>query len=175
MFRFFVGGVESILRNNGFIPFARDLESLLGKERFELIPSLPYGEYMALMEEGDICIDSYHFGGCNTIVDSLYLRKPTVTFEGTKWYNRIGSQMLRLVGLSELIATNPQEYINLILKLIHNDKYRVKIQDKLKQTDLNSTIFNVESKKYFKKAIDFLIENHEQLKAEDSRKPILIH
>ena len=42
---------------------------------------------------GDLCLDSYHFGGCNTIADGLYLRKPTVTWEGDKWYNRIGAQM----------------------------------------------------------------------------------
>jgi predicted O-linked N-acetylglucosamine transferase (SPINDLY family) len=71
---------------------------------------------MALMEEGDICIDASHFGGSNTMADSLYLRKPTVAFEGNKWYNRIGSQMLRVVGLEELIAKNAEQYIQLNLK-----------------------------------------------------------
>ena len=82
--------------------------------------------------------------------------------------------MLREVGLSELIATNEQEYINLVLKLIHDDKYRVKLERQLKKADLEQTIFNSSSKIYFKKAIDFLIENHSQLKAENSKQPILI-
>jgi predicted O-linked N-acetylglucosamine transferase (SPINDLY family) len=104
----------------------------------------------------------------------LYLRKPTVTFEGNKWYNRIGSQMLRVVGLEELIAKSAEEYIRLTLKLIDDEQYRLSIQEKLKQADLNSTIFSSDSKNYFKKAIDFLIENHERLKHETSRKPIRI-
>lgn len=174
LFRFFAGGIESLVQKNNFIPFAKDLESILGKDHFELIPGKPYDEYMALMEEGDIFIESYHFGGSNTVADSLYLRKPTVTFEGNRWYNRIGSQMLRSVGLEELIAKTAEEYTRLTLRLIHDDRYRLKTQDKLKRTDLNKTIFHSDNKKYFRKAIDFLIENHEQLKRENSRKPIRI-
>jgi predicted O-linked N-acetylglucosamine transferase (SPINDLY family) len=172
LFRLFSGG--ALTRKNDFIPFARDLEALLGKECVELVLAKPYDEYMALMEEGDICIESYHFGGSNIVADSLYLRKPTVTFEGNKWYNRIGSQMLRVVGLEELIAKSAEEYIRLTLKLIHDEQYRLSIQEKLKQADLKGTIFSSDSKNYFKKAIDFLIENHEQLKRETSRKPIRI-
>ncbi len=108
------------------------------------------------------------------MADSLYLRKPTVAFEGNKWYNRIGSQMLRIVGLEELIAKNAEEYISLTLKLIHDDQYRLRIQEKMKLADLNCTIFSSDSKTYFKKAIDFLIDNHEQLNRETSSKPILI-
>ncbi|MGK7876101.1 MAG: hypothetical protein AB4426_23225 [Xenococcaceae cyanobacterium] len=170
IFRFFSGG--SLLRKNDFLPFAQDLAAILGKERFQLILDKPYDEYMAIMEEGEISIEAYHFGGSNIVADSLYLRKPTVTFEGNKWYNRIGSQMLRAVGLSELIATSVEDYIHLTLKLIHDDQYRLSIYQKLQQADLNRTIFNSDSKEYFKKAIDFLIENHEKLKSENSRKPI---
>jgi len=172
IFRFFSGG--ALLRRNDFLAFARDLKSILGKDLVELVPSKPYDDYMALMEEGDICIDASHFGGSNTMADSLYLRKPTVAFEGNKWYNRIGSQMLRVVGLEELIAKNAEEYISLTLKLIHDDQYRLRIQEKMKLADLNCTIFSSDSKTYFKKAIDFLIDNHEQLNRETSKKPILI-
>lgn len=173
VFRFFSGG--ALTRKNDFLPFATDLESILGKDCVELIPAKPYGEYMTLMEEGDICIEASHFGGCNTVADSLYLRQPTVTLEGDKWYNRIGSQMLRTVGLSELIAQTSEEYIYLILKLIHDDNYRLQIQEKLNQVDLNSTIFSTESKIYFRKAIDFLTNNSAQIKDEKSNKPLRIH
>jgi len=172
IFRFFSGG--ALTRKNDFIPFATDLEFILGKDCIELIPAKPYNEYMALMQEGNICIEAYHFGGCNTVADSLYLRQPTVTFEGDKWYSRIGSQMMRSVGLSELIAQSPEEYIYLTLKLIHEDEYRLKIQEKLNQVDLKSTIFSSDSKVYFKKAIDFLIENCEYLKNETSKIPLRI-
>ena len=174
VFRLFCGGSQAVWSANGFILFVRELEARLGKKNFDIVLGKPYDEYMALMESVDICIDSYHFGGCNTVVDSLYLRKLIVTFECDRWYNRIGSQMLREVGLAELIATNEQEYINVVLKLIHDERYRLKLERQLKKADLEQTIFNSSSKIYFKKAIDFLIENHSQLKAENSNQPILI-
>jgi hypothetical protein len=175
LLRFFVGGIESLIHKNGFIPFAKDLKAMLGKHHFELIPEKAYDEYMSILEEGDICLEPFPFGCSNIVADSLYLRKPLITFEGNRWYNRIGSQMLRAVGLEELIAKSAEDYSRLTLRLIHDEQYRLKIQEELKQVDLNKTIFNSDSEKSFKKAVDFLIKNHEKLKLESSRKPILVH
>ena len=173
-FRFFVSRLDSLGKKNAFIPLSKDLNSILGKNNFELITSQTYEDYMILMEEGDICLDTYHFGNSYTIAENLYLRKPVITLLGNKWYNRISSQMLRQVGLSKLVTTSPQQYIDLALKLIHDNQYRTTIEHRLKQVDLNQTIFNSNSKKYFKKAIDFLIHNHKQIKTKKSRKPIRI-
>jgi hypothetical protein len=169
LFRFFSGGT---LRGNSFIPFVKDLESILGENNIQVIPYQPYNDYMTIMEEGDISIDPYHFGGSNIMSDSLFLRKPSVSFEGKKWYNRIGSQMLREVGLNELITNNKQDYINTILRLIHDNNYRLNIQEKLNKVDLNETIYKSNNKKYFKKAVDYLIKNHEKLKQQKDKKPI---
>lgn len=170
-FRFFVG---SSLRKNGHIPFVRDLAQILGSDNFEVITTKPYDEYMMLMEEGDLCLDAYPFGGSNVIADCLFLRKPTVTYQGKKWANRVGSQLLKEVGLAELIATNDQEYINHTVKLIDNTAYRQGVGDRLKKVDLNATIFNADSKHYFKKAIDFLIANHHELQRNPDKTPIRV-
>ncbi|MDY6782446.1 MAG: hypothetical protein SW833_07830 [Cyanobacteriota bacterium] len=155
LFRFYPGHAAS--EKNGILPLVADLGKLLGESNIEVILNQPYETYMEIMEEGDVCLDSYPFGGCNIIVDSLYLRKPIVTFEGKKWYNRIGSQMLREVGLTELIATNVEQYISLTLKLIHDEEYRQSISQKLERVNLDETIFRNESQLFFKQAIDSLI------------------
>jgi predicted O-linked N-acetylglucosamine transferase (SPINDLY family) len=173
LFRFFSGG--ALIRKNDFIPFQKDLESILGKDNFELVAVKPYDEYMEMMEEGDLCIESYHFGGCNIVADSLYLRKLMVTFEGNKWYNRIGSQMLRTIGFDELITRNYEDYMKVVLKLIHDDDYRLQLEERLQKVDLESTVFANESKGYFKKAIAYLIANHNKLQLEESKKPIIIN
>lgn len=172
LFRFFSGA--ALLRKNDFLPFVKDLTTLLGADHVEVIPAKPYADYMALMEEGDMCLDSYHFGGCNTIADGLFLRKPTVTFEGKRWYGRIGSYMLRQVGLGELVATTPEEYIRLALRLIHDDVYRDSIRDRLQAVDLDRAVFHTGDKAYFKQAIDYLIQNHDRLRADPSKAPIRI-
>ena len=170
--RLFTSG--SLNRQNDFLPFVRDLESMLGASSVEVFRDLPYHEYMARMEEGDFCLDSYPFGGCNVVVDSLFLRKLIVCREGDLWYNRIGPAMLRMVGLPELVATSEDEYLRIILRLIHDDAHRAELQDRLNRADLNATILDRSEARAFRKAIDMLIANHEILSKTNDRAPIRI-
>ena len=164
----------SLNRQNDYLPFVRDLEALLGPRNVEVCRGLPYRDYMALMEGGDFTIDSYHFGGCNTVADSLYLRKLTVTYEGDAWYNRIGSQMVRSAGLPELAATSEEEYLEVITRLIHDDAYRASLQERLDRADLDGTVFDTADARYFPRAVAYLVENHERLRADPDRTPIRI-
>jgi hypothetical protein len=166
--RLFVG--STLAGQANVLPFQRELHDILRGARIEVIGNRTYENYMALMEEGDISIDSFHFGGCNTIADSLFLRIPTVTYEGDKWYNRIGSQMLRMAGVPELIAENDDEYVRLVTRLIHDDAFRAGIRERLVAADLDATIFNAATADCFRKTVDFLIENHERLSREPERR-----
>lgn len=171
IYRFFVA---NSLRKNGLIPFVNDLEKYLESGTFQVVTQRPYENYMALMEEGDLSLDSYPFGGSNVMADSLYLRKPTVTLQGEKWANRIAAQMLRQVGLGELIATNGDDYIQKAVKLIDNTAYRQGVGDRLKNVDLSQTIFSTEHRSAFKKAVDYLVAHHQGLAMEDTKSPVFI-
>ncbi len=170
--RFFPGLVQ---QTNAFLPFVSDVRQILGERAsVEFVPFQQYAEYMGLMEEADLSLDPFHFGGSNTVADSLFLRKPTVVWEGDKWYNRIGPSMLRLVGLNELICVNENEYLAKALLLIHDDRRREEFAAKLRAADLNATVFSTEHASSFRLAVDYLIENHERLKGDGSREPIVI-
>jgi hypothetical protein len=172
IFRFFSGG--ALKRSNEFLPFVKDLKSVLGNDHIEVFPAKPYVEYMELMEEGDFSLDSYHFGGCNIVSDSLYLHKPIVCWEGDRWYNRIGPHTLIRAGMTELVVRNAQEYIQLALKLIHDDEYRYSLQLQLAQNDIRNKIYGPQEKQYFKAAIDYLCAHHESLKHDIVKTPIRI-
>jgi len=172
VYRIFTGG--DLDRWNFFLPSAREIAAVLGNDRVTVYNFKPYKEYMALLEGSDMSLDSYPFGGCNTIVDVLYARNPIVAFEGTKAYNRLASVILRKLDLADLIATNDDEYVEKTLKLINDDKYRNGLRKKIQNLDLMEKLFTSDDSVYFKKAIDYLIENHESLKDDTSRKPIII-
>jgi predicted O-linked N-acetylglucosamine transferase (SPINDLY family) len=171
-FRLFVGG--GLARKNDHLPFVMDVENALGRENVEVVAGKAYQEYMAAMEEGEISIDSAPFGGCNVIADSLYLRKPTVAYEGTKWYNRIGPAMLRSVGFQELIATNDDEYVQCVVRLINDDAYRNDVQQRLNAADLVNTIFSTQTQGHFKHAIAQLMKHHEEYQRDETRQPIFV-
>ncbi len=175
LFRFFSGG--GLVRKNDFLPFVKAIEEVLGSEHICVYPNLPYQQYMTIMEEGDICLDSAHFGGFNVIIDGLHLQKPSVLFEGKRWYSRAGARLMKNLGLGELVAKTPLEYTQLTLKLINNEDFFVEMQELIKKIDLSQITFqskNNLSAQYFKRAIDFLIQNHERLEKDVSRKPIRI-
>src|SRR5262249_38682188 len=154
-FRLFPGVVSS---DNSYLPFAADIRAALGANApVQIMPFCPYSQYMGLLEEGDLTLDSFHFAGSNTVAESLYLRKPTPVLEGDKWYNRIGPSMLRLVGLHELICTCEDEYINKALQLIRDDSHREGLSARLQAADLERTVFSTEHASSFRRAIDFLI------------------
>ena len=171
-FRIFVG--TSLSRHASFLPCERDLNRLLAPARVEVLSKLHYQAYMALMEEGDLTVDAFHYGGCNTMADSLLIRNPMASFEGERWYNRIGPFMLRQAGVPELIATSAVEYVDLVTRLIHEDDFRAACVDKLRRADLNATVFDRGDARYFRKAIDYLLTNHEKLQRENTRSPIYI-
>ncbi len=174
-FRFFSGG--GLLRKNDFLPFVKDIEQVLGAENICIYPYKSYSEYMAIMEEGNLCLDSYHFGGFNVIVEGLYLRKPTVFFEGKRWYNRAGSRLAKKLGLGDLVAKTPTEYTQLTLKLINNLDFRQEIQERINQIDLDRQVFQadfqVDNSKCFLHAINFLVQNHEDLQNAPSAQNLL--
>ncbi len=173
LFRFYVSG-GALYRFNNYIPFKESIESILGKDNVEIFAEKKYDEYMELMEEGDISLDSFPYGGYNSIVDSIYLRKPFVSFEGDRFFSRAASQLLRELDLPELISTNKDEFIDITVNLINNDNYRKKLSKKLLDKDLNQTLFFSGLDKNFKYAVDYLIENHESIQNENSTEPILI-
>ena len=172
LLRLFTG--SALHRQNDFIPFAADVAALLGRDSAEIVTARPYADYMALMEEGDFSIDCYHFGGSNTVVDSLHLGKPVVTWEYDKWYGRIGSALMRRAGAGELAAANEDQYLETILKLIQDEDYRAAMTDKIRGADLDRTVFSMDDGRYFKKALDHLIANHDRLRNDRDRAAIRI-
>jgi predicted O-linked N-acetylglucosamine transferase (SPINDLY family) len=172
VFRFFPGG--SVSNNNHFLPFMRSLEQALGQRSIQLLPQADYVGYMGYLQQGSLALDSFHFGGSNVVVDNLHVRRPILCLEGTRWYNRIGPALLRQVGLEELVATTVDEYVDKAVRLIDDADYRVELIETLKALDLDDLLYHKREVSHFKAAIDYLMANHEELQAEQTREPILV-
>jgi hypothetical protein len=153
--------------------FVEGLGALFGNTA-TVYANRPIPEYLALMEQGDLCLDSYPFGGFNTIIDALYLAKPVVVQEGEFFFNRVGAALLRRVGLEELIAHSEDEYIGKALRLVEDQGYRQSITQRLRNLDLRPLIFQRDDPAAFCRAIDYLVENHTRLQQEKGHDPIFI-
>jgi hypothetical protein len=170
--RVFTG--NSLLRSNDYMPFYREITSQLGPENVEIVPPLTYPDYMAQMEQADLTFDAYHFGGCNTVSDSLFVGVPMLCWEGDKWYNRIGPEMLRRANLPECVVTTQEQYIERALQLIDDESYRDGLRQRLSQVNLDQAIYARDDAPTFGTAVHYLIENHERLKNDSIRQPVRI-
>jgi len=122
--------------------------------------NLQYQPYLESMEKGSLTIDSYPFGGYNTIVDSLFVGCPVVTIEGTKFYNRASSALSRRVGI-DLSTRSIADCEDCVLELIANPDKLMELRSRLDNEEyLRERLLHTNEQVYFVKAIDYLIENH---------------
>ncbi len=170
-FQFFCS--KGVHRYQGFLPFKAEVTALL-KNAVRLHANKEYFEYMEEAEYADFALNSWPFGGYNTVVEALYLHKPVVTMEGRKFYNRAGACLLRKVGLDDLVAQTMDQFADLTLRMLNDADFLAAKQEHLRNIDLRGILFDTDEPAYFEKAIEYLIDNHERLQSDESRSPIII-
>jgi predicted O-linked N-acetylglucosamine transferase (SPINDLY family) len=74
-------------------------------------------EYFRCYNQIDIALDPFPFGGGTTTCDALWMGVPVVTLSGNTAVGRGGRSILSNMGLLELIASTPNEYVQIAVDL----------------------------------------------------------
>jgi predicted O-linked N-acetylglucosamine transferase (SPINDLY family) len=86
-------------------------------ERVECTPYArdpPYGPQFAGV---DIGLDNYPYNGVTTTCETLYMGVPVVSLHGRNGVSRSGLSLLGTLGLSELVASTPERYVEIAVAL----------------------------------------------------------
>ena len=94
-----------------------------------------------LLSVGDIYLDSFPFGGVNSLIDPLELGIPVVAWEGDTFRARMGGALLRSLGLDELVATGEESYRELAVGLASRSERRAELSQKIRALMERSPIF----------------------------------
>ncbi len=86
-------------------------------QRLELLPSSSYAEYLAAYHQVDVALDPFPFSGSVTTCEALWMGVPVVTCPGETFASRHSLSHLSNVGLTETIARDLDEYVELAVSL----------------------------------------------------------
>jgi protein O-GlcNAc transferase len=87
-------------------------------DRVELMGKLPTSaEHLATYGCVDMALDTFPYNGPTTTCEALWMGVPVVTLTGNRHAARVGASMLSRVGLEDLVADRPQDYIETAARL----------------------------------------------------------
>ncbi|MBL8300149.1 MAG: tetratricopeptide repeat protein [Rhodanobacteraceae bacterium] len=120
---FFTGpaGVQALERRFlARIAAAFTAQGLDPARHLELRPRTAYADYLAQIAQADLILDTPWFCGGATSLDTCHVGTPVVTWEGDFLRSRQTAGMLRLLDLTDSIATDEDGYIAAALRLIED-------------------------------------------------------
>ncbi|MGD0768693.1 MAG: tetratricopeptide repeat protein [Tepidisphaeraceae bacterium] len=85
--------------------------------RVEFIPRKSRQGYLQLYHGIDLSLDSFPYNGHSTSLDSYWMGVPVITLVGKTVVGRAGLSQLTNLGLTELIAHTPEQYVRIAMEL----------------------------------------------------------
>ncbi len=85
----------------------------VSEERLILKGRAPHEEFLRLHHEVDIVLDAFPYNGTTTSLHDLWMGLPVVALAGTFHASRVGVSLLTNLGLPELIAQTPADYVRI--------------------------------------------------------------
>jgi predicted O-linked N-acetylglucosamine transferase (SPINDLY family) len=105
----------------------------ISAKRIELRPSSSYVDMLAEYGDIDIALDTFPYNGGATTCEALWMGVPVVTLEGGTPISRQSKAFLYTIGNPEWVASNAEEYIEIIQHLTANVNVLQLIRSGLRQ------------------------------------------
>ena len=111
------------------------------KERIEFYQPTPsIEEHLSLYNTIDICLDPFPYNGATTTCEALWMGVPVITLLGNNHVGRVGASILTNIGLTDFIAHDIKDYIDLAVKMSANTKVitelRAGLRERMKKAPL---------------------------------------
>jgi predicted O-linked N-acetylglucosamine transferase (SPINDLY family) len=108
--------------------------------RVEFFSPRPRPEYLAIYHQIDIGLDTIPYNGHTTTLDSFWMGVPVISFVGKTVVGRAGLSQLTNLGLEELAATTPEDFVRLAIDLAGDlprlELLRAGLRDRMRKSSL---------------------------------------
>lgn len=94
-------------------------------------PWLNSKEFYELMQKSTVFLDTIGFSGFNTAIQAIECALPIITKSGEFMRGCLAAGLLKRIGLSELITSSDNEYIDLVVRLAQDQEYHNEVEAKI--------------------------------------------
>lgn len=103
------------------------------ERRVCFLPLMPRPQFLQVCGQCLAMLDCLRWSGGNTTIDALSMDVPVMTRPGTLMRSRQTAGMLRMMGLTELIATSGDELLSLAGRILSDENWRQMLREKIKE------------------------------------------
>ncbi len=114
----------------------------IAPQRVLFTPKIPRRKYLELHHQIDIILDTYPYNGHTTTIDSLWMGVPVVSMAGERVVSRGGWSVLSNVGLPELVARSPVQFVEIATELAKDHSRLADIRSSMRQRIENSPLMD---------------------------------
>jgi len=114
----------------------------IARDRLDALPRQPRDAYLDLYNRIDIALDPFPYNGGTTTFDALWMGVPVVTLAGQLPLARAGVTILTNLGLTELIAQSPDQYIRIAAALARDTDRLAALRSTLRQRLRDSVLMD---------------------------------
>jgi protein O-GlcNAc transferase len=116
----------------------------VSSDRISFVETLPLADYLRQHRLIDIALDTFPYTGGTTTCDALWMGVPVLTIAGDLAVSRSGVSILSNIGLTELIAKTPGEYVRMAIDLAGDaerlGRLRATIRERMQRSPLMDVI-----------------------------------
>jgi protein O-GlcNAc transferase len=89
-------------------------------------------DHLSLYGTMDVALDPFPYNGTTTTCEALWMGVPVVTLRGQRHSARVGASLLAQVGLDNLVAADPEEYVSVAIGLAADGARRAELRRTLR-------------------------------------------
>lgn len=105
----------------------------IDSDRIEFVAMQPTPDYFRQYHQIDIALDTFPYAGGATTCDALWVGAPVVTLAGPAPISRGGASILSNIGLSDLVASDLEQYVAIALRLAGDPSRLASLRAQMRQ------------------------------------------
>jgi protein O-GlcNAc transferase len=110
--------------------------------RLVFAPRTDYPQHLARLQLADVFLDTLPFNAGTTASDALWAGVPVITRSGEAFAARMAGSLLHAIGMPELIAASPEEYVALAVRLGKEPEFLAATKAKLAANRATCPLFD---------------------------------